>query len=88
MKNAKRRLLSNVMLMSMLASMGEYSLESKEYHEPTKCKSREEIAGYEHKGKSADRLEKRRANRQRLKAKKNAKKGIYQNKIKYPKKRS
>lgn len=46
------------------------------------------VRGYEHKGKSLERLEKRRANRKRLKAKKNAKKGIYANKIKYPKKRS
>lgn len=44
--------------------------------------------GYEHKGKSPERLEKRRANRKRLKAKKNAKKGVYKNKIKYPRKRS
>ena len=43
--------------------------------------------GYEHKGKSPERLEKRRANRKRLKAKKNAKKGVYAKKITYSKKR-
>ena len=88
MSNAKRRLLSNVMLMSMLAGASTYSLGSKEHHEPTRCKTKEEIAGYEHKGKTPARLEQRRKNRQRLKAKRNAKKGIYQTKIKYPKKRS
>lgn len=72
----------------MLAGISTYSLDSQKHHEPTRCKAKEEIAGYEHKGKSPERLEKRRANRKRLKAKKNAKNGIYKNKIKYPKKRS
>ena len=43
--------------------------------------------GYEHKGKTPERLEKRRQNRQRLKAKRNAKKGIYKHKLVYNKKR-
>lgn len=54
---SKRRILSNIMLLSMMASMNGYSLDSEQhYHSPTKCKSREEIAGHEHKGKSQSRL--------------------------------
>jgi len=45
----------------MLAGMSNYSLYSSQYynkqHSPTRCKTREEIPGYEHKGKSQSRLE-------------------------------
>ena len=53
-------------------------------HEPSEPRPQ----GYEHKGKTPARLEKRRANRKRLKAKRNAKRGVYQNKIRYHKKRA
>lgn len=64
-----RRLLSSIIAMSMLAGMSEYSLNS-ERHLPTKCKSREEIAGYEHKGKSQSRLEYNKLQRQKRKLRK------------------
>lgn len=48
------------MLMSMLAGASTYSLGSKKHHEPTRCKTKEEIAGYEHKGKSQSRLVEKR----------------------------
>ena len=69
-KTNKRRLLSNIMLMSMLAGISDYSLDSQEHHEPTRCKSREEIAGYEHKGKSQRRLEYNKLQRQKRKLRK------------------
>ena len=69
MNNAKRRLLSNVILMSMLAGMSEYSLDN-EPHLPTRCKSKEEIAGYEHKGKSQSRIEYNKLQRQKRKLRK------------------
>ena len=67
---SKRRLLSNIMLMSMLAGMGEYSLNSEPQHLPTRCKSKEEIAGYEHKGKSQSRIEYNKLQRQKRKLRK------------------
>ena len=70
MSNAKRKLLSSVIAMSMLAGMSEYSLDSREHYEPTKCKSKEEIAGYEHKGKSQSRLEEKKRLEQRRKLRK------------------
>ena len=78
-------MLASALIMSMLGNdlpyyMNECYLESKR-------KSKNEITGYEHKGKSPEKLEKRRANRKRLKAKRNAKKGVYANKIKYSKRR-
>lgn len=47
-----------------------------------KCRS-----GYEHKGKTQERLDARREHRKKLKIKRNAKKGVYANKIKHPKNR-
>ena len=68
---SKRRLLSNVILMSMLAGMSTYSLEpDSDRHLPTRCKSREEIAGYEHKGKSQSRLAKKKLLKQKRKLRK------------------
>jgi len=68
---SKRRLLSNIMLMSMLAGMSEYSLTpNSDRHLPTRCKPREEIAGYEHKGKSQSRLEYNKLQRQKRKLRK------------------
>lgn len=43
--------------------------------------------GYEPRGKSDDELARRKAHRKQLQAKRNARKGVYVNKIKYPKKR-
>jgi hypothetical protein len=43
--------------------------------------------GYEPKGKSDDELARHKAHRKKLQAKRNARKGVYANKIKYPKKR-
>ena len=65
----KKRLLSNIMVMSMLAGMSDYSLNS-ERHLPTRCKSREEIAGYEHKGKSQSKLEYKKSLEQNRKLRK------------------
>lgn len=67
---SKSRLLSNIMLVSMLAGMSTYSLDSQEHHEPTRCKAKEEIAGYEHKGKSQSRLEYKKSLEQKRKLRK------------------
>ena len=50
MSNAKRKLLSNVMLMSMLAGMSDYSLYSEQQHSPTRCKDVSDIPGNYHNG--------------------------------------
>lgn len=73
-----RRLLSSVIALSVLAGMSEYSLTpDSDRHLPTRCKSREEIAGYEHKGKSQSRLEdkKRLAQKRKLRKRKGHKHG-------------
>ena len=68
---SKRRLLSSIIAMSMLAGMSEYSLTpNSDRHLPTRCKSREEIAGYEHKGKSQSRLEYKKSLEQKRKLRK------------------
>ena len=87
MGNAKRRILSNVMLMSMLAGASAYSIGTHEHHEPTRCKSVDEIAGYEHKVRTEEEKTRKKKHKKKLKARRNAKKGVYANKIKYPKKR-
>lgn len=46
------------------------------------------VRGYEHKGKSPERLEARRERRKKFKAKHNAKKGIYAIKIKHSRNRA
>lgn len=71
------KMFASAIIMSMLGNNPPYSVN--EESSQARCK----IIGYEHKGKSPEKLEKRRANRKRLKAKRNAKKGIYANKIKY-----
>ena len=70
-------------LAAALASMGPYSDTNlpKRSSEPKKV-------GYEHTGKTEAELEARRIRRQKMKARRNAQKGVYTNKIKYPKKRS
>ena len=76
-----KKMFASALIMSMLGNNPPYSIN--EEPSQTKCK----VIGYEHKGKSPEKLEKRRANRKRLKAKRNAKKGVYANKIKYTKRR-
>ena len=66
---SKSRLLTNLMLMSMLAGMNDCSLHSKQ-HSPTRCKSKEEIAGHEHKGKSQSRLAYKKSLEQKRKLRK------------------
>ena len=66
-----KKLLSHVLIMSMLAGMSEYSLTpNSSRHLPTKCKSKEEIAGYEHKGKTPRRIEYNKLQRQKRKLRK------------------
>lgn len=87
MSKALKRLMLNTALLSTMGA----GLYSSDYYPSrgtsTRCKSVDEIPGYAHCGKSERELEKRREHRQKLKQKRNAKKGIYANKIKYHKNR-
>lgn len=65
-----KRILSNLMLMSMLAGASTYSMGTHKHHESTRCKSVDEIAGHEHKGKSQSRLAYKKSLEQKRKLRK------------------
>lgn len=84
MKNAvAKALLTNIMIGAMTMDGNPYAGDLKV--RPTSSEPRPK--GYEPKGKTQDELARRKEHRKVLKARKNARKGVYANKIKYPKKR-
>ena len=82
---SKRQLLSSTIAMSLIFGMTSYKMGGRmpENKEPSKPRPQ----GYEHKGKSPEKLEARKQRRKKFKAKRNAKKGIYEHKIVYKKKK-
>lgn len=85
MKNAMAKaLLPSMMINAMMGANNPYADDDLRVR-PTSSEPRPQ--GYEPKGKSDYELERRKAHRKQLQAKRNARKGVYANKIKYPKKR-
>lgn len=79
-----RKLLSHAIALSLIFGMSQYALNSgrrstdEEYIRPK---------GYEHRHKTEDEKNNHKLHQKKIKARRKAKKGIYDNKIKYPKKR-
>jgi hypothetical protein len=85
MKNAMAKALLPSMMLGAMAMGGNNPYAGDLRVRPTSSEPRPK--GYEPKGKTQDELAKRKEHRKVLKARKNARKGVYANKIKYPKKR-
>ena len=82
MSNDIKKATMNIALMSVITSSMCETPYRKNYE-----LAAERPKGYEPKGKSDDELARHKAHRKQLQAKRNARKGVYANKIKYPKKR-
>lgn len=83
-KRAITKALVPLMVASSMLNSTDYSEKEIEDNGRIALKYR---CGYEHKGKTQERLDARREHRKKLKTKHNAKKGVYANKIKHPKNR-
>ena len=83
MKNAMAKALLPSMMIGAMMGGSPYSDDVTV--SPTSSEPRPK--GYEPKGKTQDELARHKTHRKALQAKRNARKGIYANKIKYPKKR-
>lgn len=83
-KAMARALLPSMVIGSMTMGGNPYGSDDVSVR-PTSSEPRPQ--GYKPKGKSDDELARHKAHRKQLQAKRNARKGVYANKIKYPKKR-
>ena len=81
-KRAITKALVPLMVASSMLNSTDYSEKEIEDNGKIALKYR---SGYEHKGKTQERLDARRERRKKLKIKRNAKKGIYTRKITYKK---
>ena len=78
-----KKLLSSAIALSLVMGLTSYQLQSGRKEKPNFDRPK----GYEHRHKSEEEKQLHKAHQKKIKAKRNAKRGIYEVKIKYPKKR-
>ena len=80
----KRKLLSNTIALSLIMGLTHYQLDSGKNVKP----KFERPKGYDHRIKTDDEKKNHKLHQKKIKLKRNRRKGIYETKIKYPRKRS